>query len=79
MDPYQIAKKEYDQYIYLCNKSFAKSSSWWFVPSSSRERFGSNVQERYVEWVQRLNNLNKLNSQEIQKNGLKVRLKKIIL
>ncbi|ULG93755.1 hypothetical protein FH584_07705 [Leptospira interrogans] len=64
MDFYKIAKEEYDQYIYLCNKSFSKSSSWWFVPSSSRERFGTNVQEGYIEWVQKLSNLNELNSQE---------------
>lgn len=64
MDFYKIAKEEYDQYIYLCNKSFSKSSSWWFVPSSSRERFGTNVQEGYIEWVQKLSNPNELNSQE---------------
>ncbi|EMK25236.1 hypothetical protein [Leptospira kirschneri] len=76
MDFYKIAKEEYDQYIYLCNKSFAKSSSWWFVPSSSRERFGTNVQERYIEWVRKLSNPNELNSQE---KWFKITFKKILV
>ncbi|EQA69735.1 hypothetical protein [Leptospira noguchii] len=59
MDNYENAKKEYDNYIYLCNQLFKKDSSWWFTPSSSRERFGTDVQDRYVGIIKNLKGFEK--------------------
>ncbi len=42
-------RKIYDAYIYKCNKKFSKKNEWWYIPSSSRERLGSFVQQRFIE------------------------------
>lgn len=44
-------RKKYEDYIYQWNKSFSKSSLWWYIPSSSRERLGSLVQDKFVRYV----------------------------
>jgi hypothetical protein len=41
-------KTTYIDYIYRCNKSFGTFSNWWYLPSSSRERIGTFVQDDYV-------------------------------
>lgn len=46
--PLDELKFSYIEYIYRCNRSFAKFSNWWYLPSSSRERFGTFVQDKYV-------------------------------
>ena len=38
---------DYNNVIYKCNLYFAKDSSWWFTPISSREWYGSNLQKIY--------------------------------
>jgi len=45
------AKKAYEEYIYKCNNSFSKKSLWWYIPSSSRERLGSIVQDKFIDHV----------------------------
>ena len=45
------AKEIYINYIYKCNQKFDKSSLWWYLPSSSRERIGTDVQEKFIESI----------------------------
>ncbi|WCL51243.1 hypothetical protein [Leptospira sp. GIMC2001] len=45
------AKQVYIDFIYRCNQAFDKSSNWWFLPSSSRERTGTNVQDEFVAFA----------------------------
>lgn len=44
-------KTTYIDYIYRCNASFGMFSNWWYLPSSSRERIGTFVQDEYVNQI----------------------------
>jgi hypothetical protein len=44
----QYLKNIYEKYTYKCNQLFPKNSLWWYLPTSSRERIGSYIQDRFV-------------------------------
>lgn len=61
-----VAKNIYIKYINRCNEQFEKDSPWWYLPSSSRERLGSNIQDEFVSCV--------VLGKEEQKNNIKSKI-----